>query len=57
MTYKTEEEIERHAGRMMDRLDKQFMKDLIPEKQYEQAVRELDAWADEQYARIPEQDS
>lgn len=57
MTYKTEEEIERHVERMMDHTDKQFMKDLIPEKQYEQAVRELDAWADEQYARIPEQDS
>ena len=42
----TEEQIELAVERAMDRLDRQLMAGIIDQDQYDEAVRDLDAWAE-----------
>jgi hypothetical protein len=41
----SEDRIERHVERMTDHLDRVFLSGQISQKQYDDGVRELDAWA------------
>jgi hypothetical protein len=46
----TEEQIERHIERAMDSLDRQLMRGDLSQADYNKAARELNNWAEAQYA-------
>ncbi len=49
----TEEQIERRVEAMIDRLDERFMSDPeLTQEAYDARIREIDAWAEAQYATI-----
>lgn len=45
----TEDQIERHIELRMDRLDRKFMNSEMTQEEYDKRVKELDAWADQQF--------
>ena len=45
----TEDQIERHAERMVDRLDHQFLSGFIGQSEYDQQQREIARWVDAEY--------
>ena len=47
----TPEQIERRVERTMDHLDRVFLNGDITQKNYDLAVADLDAWAEEQYCQ------
>lgn len=40
----TETQIEIQAQRKMDRLDEQYLKGFLSEKEYKKAIKEIDLW-------------
>ena len=46
---RTPDQIERYVGRMMDHLDRVFLAGQIDQKTYDEGVKELNDWAEEQY--------
>lgn len=50
----TSEQIEREVERRIDRLDARFMRDdsTMQQHEYDAAIRAIDQWAEDQYARI-----
>jgi hypothetical protein len=53
MTYNSEQEIEIVAERRMDILDRSYMRGELTDKEYNELVRELEAWADDEYRKLP----
>lgn len=53
----TEHQIEDRVERMLDNLDRLFLKHCITPRQYEQAVAELDKWAAAKYNELAAKDS
>lgn len=49
-----EEAIERIVERSMNLLDKQLRTNVLTQDEYDQEVRDLDAWAKDMYNRIDE---
>lgn len=52
-----EQQIENRIERMMDHLDRMFLKDCITERQYNQAVDELNKWAEAKYSELYSKDN
>jgi hypothetical protein len=48
-----ERQIEIVAERRMDVLDRAFMRGDLTEKEYIELVAELEAWADDEYRKLP----
>ena len=48
----TEDQIEREVERKMDRLDTQLMGGVISQSYYDEAVRVLDKWAQQQVDHV-----
>jgi hypothetical protein len=46
----TEDQIERRVERMMDALDAQLMSGALTQREYDNNVRDLDAWAEAKFA-------
>ena len=49
----TADEIERRVEKMTDALDRQLMSGVLPQKEYDIAVKELAQWAERQYGWNP----
>lgn len=49
----THDEIERRVEKMTDALDRQLMNNVLPQKEYDIAIRELTEWAEKQYGWNP----
>lgn len=47
----TEHEIELKVERMVDRLDARFMRGDMTQAEYDAKMREINQWAEEEYAR------
>ena len=47
----TEEEIERRVERSMDMIDRKLMAGTMSQAEYDQAVKDLNAWAERQYSK------
>jgi uncharacterized membrane protein len=45
----TEQQIEESVARKVDALDRRYLNGALTEDEYQQAIRNLDAWAEEQY--------
>lgn len=52
-----EQQIEDRVERMMDHLDNVFLRGAITERQYTQAVEELNKWAEAKYAELYRKDN
>jgi hypothetical protein len=48
----TEEQIERKVERAMDALDARLMGNRLSQAEYDAQVRELNKWAEAQYAKV-----
>lgn len=48
----TEDQIERVYEREMDKLDRQYTKGIISEREYEAEINELDKWVRDQYKHM-----
>ena len=57
MSIHTEQDIEDRVERMMDHLDRVFLRGAISERQYTQAVAELNKWAESKYAEVYKKDN
>jgi hypothetical protein len=48
----TEDQIERHVERMVDRLDRRFLNSSMSQAEYDSEMKQVSLWADAEYRFI-----